>query len=598
MQDAESAERGRVGRASAEAVVGISADRPRGFRWPLPLAVWLGLLTLAAILPSVVLTTVTFVQQVRAEREAEYARLDQLAETLAAAIDRELEGMIDTAQVLAGSRDLARGDLSGFREHAQSAADAAGGSFILVDRDHRQLVNTDRSVDSQLPATTDPAGVVATGRAQVGNIGEGAVAGEPSFAVDLPVVIEGETRYVLSYVPAATAMLEVVRDTYRPVGWFAGVLDGNGVIVARSEQHDEFYGRPANSEFFARLQGSSTRIESVDLEGRSSITSGQRTTLGQWTAVVWAPKSVLEAPADDLARTLSLLFVLALLATVAAAWAAGQMIRKPFSRLARAAHEMGEGGSPDMPSSLVREANVISRALSDAAAGVAARQDILLRNERSMKLVMRELSHRSKNLLAVVQAVVRHSARGTQDFAAFRASLDARLSGLAQSQDLLVSTDWESVALADLAAAQTGSFADPASGRISIAGPPLLLRPEAAQALGMAFHELCTNATKHGALADPQGKVDVTWRVTTKDSMPWLHLRWEESGGRTVSEPEYNGFGSVVIEQLTASNLDGETVLDWRPTGLIWTLDAPLRALLSAGAESGKDATPRHIGTN
>jgi two-component sensor histidine kinase len=229
----------------------------------------------------------------------------------------------------------------------------------------------------------------------------------------------------------------------------------------------------------------------------------------------------------------------------------------------------------------MKEANLVGEALSEAAQTIRAREAALRESEANMQIVMRELSHRSKNLLAIIQALVSQSARLSPNFEHFQTRFQERLAGLAHSHDLLVQQEWTSVPLDELLMAQLNPFTDALDQRLSIAGPQLLLKPQAAQSLGMAFHELATNAMKYGSLSVPSGRVRVLWeRWIDGVGGARVRLRWEESGGPSPVAPARKGFGTVVIEKITPASLQGEVRIDWRREGLVWELDAPLAQLV------------------
>lgn len=199
------------------------------------------------------------------------------------------------------------------------------------------------------------------------------------------------------------------------------------------------------------------------------------------------------------------------------------------------------------------------------------------RNEDIRTMLMREVVHRSKNMLALVEAIVRQTVRRSapQDFAK---RLSARLQSMAASQDLLVQENWAGVPLRTLVQSQLAYVDDLAGARIVADGPDLLLCPAGAQALGMALHELSTNALIHGALSTENGRVDLAWNVTRGES-PRFSISWRESGGPPVAPPTDTGFGQVVLIRMTEATLNGKVTYTFDTEGVVWSLDAPLDAV-------------------
>lgn len=198
--------------------------------------------------------------------------------------------------------------------------------------------------------------------------------------------------------------------------------------------------------------------------------------------------------------------------------------------------------------------------------------------ELHVKFLMREMSHRSKNLLAVIQSVARQTASRSDSLADFLARFSQRLESLAASHDLLTSNDWKGVPLGDLVRQQLAPFIGRDSGRITVSGPDLELTSDAAQTLGLAIHELATNAIKHGALSRPSGRISLTWQLSQEaGGSRRVDLRWVEQGGPEVTPPTRRGFGHVVLERMTASALEGAVDIDFAPAGLVWSLSFPLR---------------------
>jgi PAS domain S-box-containing protein len=209
-------------------------------------------------------------------------------------------------------------------------------------------------------------------------------------------------------------------------------------------------------------------------------------------------------------------------------------------------------------------------------------------HEAHLNFVMRELSHRSKNLLAVVQAMARQTMQHSGDFHDFEGRFMGRLHGLARSHDLLVREDWAGASIRDLVGAQLAPFVREEGASLDISGPDLVLRPDAVQNLGFALFELATNAVKYGALAARNGKVAIHWDLVDAQDGQRVRLKWSESGGPRVKQPERKGFGSVVIERFMAAAFGGKVESGFAPEGFTWSLEIPAEHLLSevGGARS------------
>src|SRR5712672_3066137 len=197
--------------------------------------------------------------------------------------------------------------------------------------------------------------------------------------------------------------------------------------------------------------------------------------------------------------------------------------------------------------------------------------DITERKEREEKehLLMREINHRAKNMLSVVDAIAHQSAtKNPEDFVE---RFSERIQALSANQDLLVRNEWNGVEIADLVRAQLAHFADLIGSRIAMHGPKLRLSPASAQAIGLALHELATNAGKYGSLSTDAGRVDVSWASDGET----LTMSWTECEGPPVSAPTRRGFGTIVMETMAERSVDGKVDLDYAPSGLTWRLTCP-----------------------
>jgi two-component sensor histidine kinase len=190
------------------------------------------------------------------------------------------------------------------------------------------------------------------------------------------------------------------------------------------------------------------------------------------------------------------------------------------------------------------------------------------------QLLRREVNHRAKNILSVVQAMVQQTkASSCQEYVS---RLKERIRGLSASYDLLVKNEWQCASLTELVRGQLAHFGDLLDVRIAVHGPELRIKSAAAQAIGMALHELATNAAKYGALSTDAGNVDITWRLErTDDDGHRFTMEWSENGGPTVVPPTRRGFGWRVLYQLTKMSLEADVALEYPPTGVVWRLDCP-----------------------
>jgi PAS domain S-box-containing protein len=188
--------------------------------------------------------------------------------------------------------------------------------------------------------------------------------------------------------------------------------------------------------------------------------------------------------------------------------------------------------------------------------------------ENQILFLMREVNHRAKNMLALVQAIARQTAVGHPDFIE---RFNERIRALATSQDLMVRNEWRGAYLEDIVRAQLAHFADLVGSRIAVLGPRLRLNANASQAISLALHELATNAGKYGALSVDTGRVHVGWCLEGDNFI----MSWSEREGPPVSPPERTGFGSTVVGSMVEQTVGGEVDLNYLPSGLIWRLKCP-----------------------
>ncbi len=220
---------------------------------------------------------------------------------------------------------------------------------------------------------------------------------------------------------------------------------------------------------------------------------------------------------------------------------------------------------------------------------ILRRADLISRERRIAQerqtFLIAELNHRVKNILALIRSLVRQTRLGAQSIEGFADDLEQRVLSLALAHDQLTATGWRNAPLRRLLEAELRAWTQ-APSRICLTGPPLTLASRAFQALALVFHELVTNAAKHGSLSGPAGQLTIAW---ARDANLDLRIEWREIGGPPVNAPQRRGFGSVVVEQVIPFELGGVAALDFRREGLHANFMIPAQHI---GAE---DAEPEEV---
>lgn len=194
------------------------------------------------------------------------------------------------------------------------------------------------------------------------------------------------------------------------------------------------------------------------------------------------------------------------------------------------------------------------------------------RAEMQRDLLVAELSHRVKNTLATVVSIARQSFAKNPNVEDARRSFDARILALAQTHTRLAESSWSGVLFETLLLDEFEPYRRDDGGNVHLSGPTIALSPVCILTLGMAIHELATNAAKYGALSTKEGVVDVVWDMDLRDR---LRIRWAERGGPPVQQPKRVGFGRQLLERATAAGLRGGVDLNFAPAGLTCTITIP-----------------------
>lgn len=215
------------------------------------------------------------------------------------------------------------------------------------------------------------------------------------------------------------------------------------------------------------------------------------------------------------------------------------------------------------------------------------------RAEERQSLLMRELDHRVKNMLATMRSIVSRTSAGKQSAAALQAALDGRIGALARAHTLLSQSRWEGASMRRIVEEELAPYGARGSGRVRIEGADLLITPKAAQAIAMSVHEMATNAAKYGALSRAEGRLDIAWGpIGGQAKAGPFRLRWVERGGPEVRPPERRGFGSVIVERMLAHELDAEVEVTYAPEGFRCEARIPRGTLLAEPKRESPQAPP------
>jgi two-component sensor histidine kinase len=555
------------------------------------------LLALAVALPFVLLTAGIVWQLANNERETRREAILFSTRTLMNSVDTILSKQIAIGQMLATSPALESDDMAAFRQEAERAARGLGGGWIVLsDESGQQLVNLKLPADAPLPIRQGVElgrSTIKSGHVQVSDVFPGAVLKSAIVTVEVPVLRQSKPPLCISMVMQPSIFLSLFEQWNLPDGWLAGLIDSKGNFIARSRDQQRYVGKPGSDDFRAAARRSPAGWnETLSLEGNLVATAHITSPLTGWVMGLAAEKSVFEAPIHQTILIAGLAGSATLLLSLLLAMWSARRIARPIEQIEQGTHALMLRRAITFSNTGLPEADRTLDALASTARVFEQHDRERDEREAHVRLIMRELSHRSKNLLAIVLAIARQTSRHTTSFADFESRFNSRIQALADAHDLLVEQQWSGAFIDDLVRGQLTAFG---TERVVTHGARVMLKTEAVQNVALALHELATNASKYGALSVQSGKVDIDW---VQEPTGNLRLTWRESGGPPVKAPEKKGFGCFVLERVTVSAL-GEGSLEFNADGLLWTciikpehlvtevekVDAPAQPTAAAGAQ-------------
>lgn len=533
------------------------------------------LLMAAIILPCLIFFVLLIQRNDHAQQRMVTTLAEATAGSIAETVDTHLAGMLTTLRVLSIALATEQDDPAGFYMKAAGALEDTGTYLVAIDEDMAQLLNTRVPFGQNLDVIGDIetiARAIAQDEPAFSNAYFGTNARTWVFNVVLPTGSTPHPGTALILSQDAERLSKLLANQNLRGGWNATLLDRKGVVLASS-----FMPSAIGEPFFLATQEEKSKTamrSAVTVEGEAYEVVSAPSARAGWEVVVWAPAKIVRAPLTRILRMLALGGLAIIAIGVVLAWVLGRQIAKPVRRLAQDARRLGAGENVEPTAYRVAEIATVSLALAQASRDRQAA-------ENEIRFLMREVAHRSKNQLTVVSSIAKQTARHARSLTAFHDSFQKRVQGLARSTDLLVAGGVAGVELRALLTAQIEPFAPADGQRLEMEGPRFRLSHQAAQTLGLALHELATNAAKYGAFSMPEGKLAVSWKREGEQ----LKLVWREYVPGLRRRDRTRGFGTEVIERMLGGALDAAIERILHRDGLEYGFEMPVDKLRPEPAE-------------
>jgi two-component sensor histidine kinase len=547
------------------------------YRWgnrSFPISAYIAAIAVGILVPFVLFVGLLVSQLEMRERRALENRAVETGQSISNVVQRRLNDMATALRILSSSPEIQTGDLRALHNRTQTALEGGEWYILAVDREGQQLLNTRVPFGAPLGKTSNIDALhsaLSSRQVTVSDVFFGKTSQAWVFNVIDPISEEITSPIAALIVTQnASALSELVSSSPLPPSWSAAIVDRAGRIVAASHPSQGAPGEALRSDLLDLGAFPSAAVE-ITLDGQDSMTAVASVAGGAWKIVLWGPIGSAQQSIVSTWRQLLLGGSALAILTGLLGYAVARKLRRSVRQLSSMANEIGEGGVVPPVVTGIRELDVVAVALSEASFD----RDTA---ERKVFLVMRELVHRTKNMLTVIQSMIRQTANTKPSVEEFLSAVSERIVGLAHSIDLLTENAWGGVSLKELIHTQLAPFiADP--DRVITTGDEVLLTPDAVQNLGMVLHELATNAVKYGAFATVAGRVEITWERMLGGESDTFRISWAESGGPRVQSKQRHGFGTTVIERHAAAAFRGKISLEHHPDGLRWELLAPLEAI-------------------
>jgi two-component sensor histidine kinase len=533
------------------------------------IALYLFILALVALVPAFIFSAVLLQRNNEAQERVVETLMVGTARSIVQTVEREIAANLTTLRVLATAPLLVEGNFRGFYDRVKSAFQGTGASIYLLDSALMLIMSTRLDFGTPPRASADPESgrrALETGEVVVSDLVYGAVSKRWVYNVMLPVDLPGQERMVLGFNRFANDLSVPLLVNKLPAGWNVALVDRDGTVIAASP------GGGRTGDHFALADthnlASSSGWMQLDADSDHYLAAVQRSPMTGWTLVAWAPRNLVAQPLSDAFWSLFVGGILLAATVILVIYWVSLQIGRSVHGLEADAKLLGAGEPVPVRDYPISEIATVSSALADASRRRQAA-------EAEVRFLMRELAHRSKNQMTVIAAMAKQTGRNVDSIEEFIASFEKRIFGLARSTDLLLAHGLAGVELRDLLAHQIDPFCPVEGGRVVLKGPAFRLNTQAAQILGMAAHELATNAVKYGAFASDSGRLSVTWAIEHGALM----LVWRETVQAMHKRSRRRGFGTTVLESMVGRALDAEVASAFHSDGIEWTFAIPADTL-------------------
>lgn len=509
------------------------------------------------------------IEQYRSIEEETLAAAKELAKDLEEEIQSQLLLIQTLTGLLGPEMDLAR-----LHQNATRALVPHGSHVVVYDVGGWQILNTSVPMGNPLPVNHDPNRVkeiIEKNAPYVSNFKAKLIEGHAAWIVSAPIQRENDVAGLIGIVRSPEHLIEVLAQRSRPSDWRWYVIDRTNTVVASS--NEQSIGRIMPDKFARASLGDFGVGWLRDPDGTPIVRSFVRSDTSGWLVSVSVPTAIIEAPLREAWMLFAIGSALLLALALAVATSVGRKLHANVDVLVESAEKLGRGEPLPDRSFATREFQHIH----DALAGAAAERE---RNEHRRHLLLRELQHRTNNLLAVIASIARRTLLEGRTIPEARDAFLGRLQALANASDTLAAAHWQGADMALVIENEMRAFA----GRYTASGLELLLSAQAAQNVSLVIHELATNASKYGALSQPDGNVTIEWRIEGNPAEPLLVFEWKERGGPPAVAPSREGFGHTLLRSVL-SDAEFKPEIRFEPDGLHYRATARLAAVLADSSQ-------------